>query len=381
MLFDKIIFKLDKKLDRLYAWISTEKLAREKASWIKKRVKLIHGGYRGTSKEYKDTVIAYWKKYGLKPKRFWFANYCNGLVAYDPRYLPDTVHYRKIIPYFNDISMQRAYTDKSIYNSLFHGVEMPDTIVKNIAGYYYNGDKDQLITLEEAKRICEKEEHLIFKPSIYSGRGKRIAFFDRDKDNNVEALFSSFRQNFVVQRIVSQHPDLAKINPTSLNTIRVVSFRFENQIHILSTILRMGGPGSRIDNISAGGISCVIQPDGRLAEKAVTRKAVWTEKHPNGMEFKDITVPNLQGVLDSAKQLHLMLPYFDFIGWDFAVRDDGAPVFIEFNVMPEPNQVSCGPTFGGLTDKVLEDVFLNKQKGRSSTNLPLFRQIERIFGI
>lgn len=380
MVFDRAVIEMDMRADRLYSWLKTEKLAREKASWVKQRLKLINNGYQGSSKEYRDTVISYWKKYGLKPKRFWFANYCNGLDAYDPRYLPDTVYYRMILPYYNDISMRRAYTDKCIYKSLLRGVEMPDTIVKNIAGYYYNGDKDQIITLEEAKRICEKEEHLIIKPSINSGRGKRIAFYDRDKDD-LCAVLSSFGKDFVVQRIVSQHPDLARINRTSLNTIRVVTFRFNNDVHVLSTILRMGSSGSRIDNISAGGISCVIRPDGRLAEKAVTRKAVWTDKHPSGIAFKDIVVPNMHDVVESAKQLHLQLPYFDLIGWDFAVRDDGAPVFIEYNVMPEPNQVSCGPTFGDLTDEVLDDVLIKNQKGRSPLNVPLMRQLERIFGI
>ena len=55
-----------------------------------------------------------------------------------------------------------------------------------------------------------------------------------------------------------------------------------------------------------------------------------------------------------------VLPYFDLIGWDFAVDEDGEPVFIEFNVMPEQNQISCGPSFGKLTDEVLAAVFGGK---------------------
>ena len=57
-----------------------------------------------------------------------------------------------------------------------------------------------------------------------------------------------------------------------------------------------------------------------------------------------------------------MLPYFDIIGWDFAVDENGEPVCIEYNVMPEPNQISCGPTFGELSEEVFKDVFIDKNR-------------------
>ncbi len=363
MILDPFIIRLDRKLDRLYVKIRMEKLAREKTAYAKKRVKMIHGGYKGSDKEWKEKVLRYWERFGIRPQKYWYAIYCNGMDHYDPRYIPDWLWYRRIIPYFNDITMRRAYTDKCIYNRLLPDVAKPDTVVKNIAGYFFNGDKDEMISHEEAERICMQEEHLIIKPAVNSGRGKRIQFFDRDEGNkSIGELFNIFGKNYVVQKIVKQHPDLERINPTSLNTIRVVTFHFNGKFHVLSTILRMGGIGSRIDNISAGGISCVIKPDGCLAEKAVTRKSEWTDKHASGIKFADIKVPFFDRILDAAKELHYRLPYFDIIGWDFSISSDGEPIMIEFNVMPEPNQISCGPTFGSLTDEVMEEVFVKKTR-------------------
>ena len=37
---------------------------------VRKRIKQ-SGGYKGSTKEYRDTVLAYWKKYGVKPKRIY----------------------------------------------------------------------------------------------------------------------------------------------------------------------------------------------------------------------------------------------------------------------------------------------------------------------
>ena len=349
------------RLDRMYVFARTIRLSRKKKKYARKRVKMIGGGYRGTNREYRETVCRYWKPYGIKPQKFWYDLYCSGQDAYDPRYIPDSVWYRKILPYFNNLLLRQAYVDKGMYNRLVTGVRKPETVVKRIGGYYYDGDGETAITRAEAEALCAKEEHLIFKPSTYTGGGAGLVFFDNeDHAQPVKDTFDGYISGFVAQRIVRQHPDLARINKGSLNTVRVVSFRFNEEVHILSTILRMGGVGARVDNISAGGISCQIKPDGWLVEKAVTRKSVWTDEHPSGLKFKDIKVPCFEKIIETVKRLHLTLPYFDLIGWDFAVNEDGEPVFIEFNVMPEQNQISCGPSFGELTDEVLAAVFGGK---------------------
>ena len=353
-------------VDKLYVTARMFRHSMKKSNYARKRVKMIGGGYKGSAREYREVVRAYWKKYGVTPQKFWYALYCNGQDKYDPRYIPDSMWYRVILPHFNNILLRQAYVDKGMYSRLLLDVKKPETIVKRIGGYYFNGDGDQPITRQEAEALCEKEDHLILKPSTYSGGGAGVVFFDNSEkhDKRIGEIFDSYTSGFVAQRLVKQHPDLARINNTSLNTIRVVSFRFKGEVHILSTILRMGGVGSRVDNISAGGISCVIKPDGWLVDKAVTRKSVWTDEHASGIKFKDIKVPSFDKVVETARKLHGMLPYFDIIGWDFAVDENGEPVCVEYNVMPEPNQISCGPTFGDLTDAVLEDVFLNQSSNR-----------------
>ena len=174
-------------------------------------------------------------------------------------------------------------------------------------------------------------------------------------------LFDKFEANFVVQRLVRQHPDLARINKESLNTVRVMSFRFKGEVHILSTQLRMGGVGSRVDNVTAGGCACVIKPDGWLEERAVTRKSEWTDQHASGLKFKDIRVPSFDKIIQTVKMLHCQLPFFNLIGWDFAVDETGEPVVIEYNLAPEQNQIGGrAPAFGELSDEVFDEVFLKK---------------------
>lgn len=327
---------------------------------VKNRVNRIGGGYRGSKKEYHDVVLRYWHQYGKKPKKVWYDLYCNGLEKYDPRYVSDTIWFQDIMPHFNNIRMVPAYADKAIYNRILRDVKQPQTVVKRIGGYFYDGDGEHIISRKEAELICLKEEHLIFKPSNGS-KGSGIVFYDSSGKNETEvtSIFDKVKGDFVAQRIIKQHYELQKLNPTSLNTVRLLSFHFKNEVFILSSLLRIGGAGSRIDNVSAGGSACAIYPNGWLHEQSVTRQSTWTDKTPNGIKLKTIKVPNYEKIVDAVKIAHRQLPYFNIIGWDFAVDVDGNPVMVEFNTRPGQNQISCGPTFGYLSEEVFEEVFQN----------------------
>lgn len=328
----------------------------------KARVKRIGGGYHGSKQEYRDTVLKYWSKYGIKPQKVWYDLYCDGMDAYNPYFIPDPVWFHDIIPYFNDSSRKDAYADKGMFNRILLDVKKPETVVKNMAGYYYNGDREQLIGRDEAEELCSQEEHLIFKPFRGSG-GKGISFFDKGEKtrDDLHKMFSDYGSGFVAQRIVKQHTDLARLNPSSLNTIRVLSFHFKGEVHILSSQLRIGGSGSRVDNVCAGGFACSIYPDGRLCERSVTRKSTWTDETPSGVKLASVRVPNYEGVVETVKRLHCELPYFNIIGWDFSVGEDETPIMIEYNMRPAQNQIGGRePTFGDLTDEVLDEVFIKK---------------------
>ncbi len=343
--------------------IKEKSLAREEEAKILPRLKSINGGYNGSSGEYKEVVLYYWSRYGLRPHKCWYDLYCAGMTAYDPRYIPNQIWLYYIIPHFNRLDYRFAYADKGMYSRYLPGVRKPETVVKNIAGLYFNGDRDEPITRAEAEGLILKEEHLILKPSLDSYGGHGIVFYDRENaaDFDIKRTLDGYENGFVAQRLIKQHPDLARINKDSVNSIRVISFRFKGKVHILSTVLRMGVSGARVDNTTAGGCACPIKPDGWLVEKAVNRKSEWTDRHEtSGILYKDIRVPNFDGIIEAAKKTHGLMPNFDLIGWDFSVDESGDPVLIEYNLMPEQNQISCGPTFGDMTDEVLDEVFLGK---------------------
>ena len=350
-------------LDRTYIKLKTLKQVIVKSRYAKKRVKMIGGGYTGSQKEFREVVLNYWKPYGVKPKRYWYALLCAGRNSYDPRYIPDNIWYGKIYPYFNNIIARNTYGDKGFFETLFADIKQPETVVKNIAGHYYDGQM-HLMSREEALGRCVAVGHFVIKSSTNTGGGRNVGFADLDGTDDrekVDELFRNYHVNFIVQKLVEQHPDLARIHPESLNTVRVQSFFFKDEVYILSAQLRMGGGDSRVDNVSAGGCACAVGNDGWLVGKAVTRKSEWTDRHESsGILIKDIRVPSYNKIQECVKRQHEKMPYFGILGWDFAVDKTGDPVLVEVNVTSEPNQIASGPTFGDLTPQVLQEVFIDK---------------------
>ena len=314
-----------------------------------------------------ERVKPYWKKYGInvsiEPQKFYtFGN----PEKFDPRYIPNDLWVSKIVPHFNSLLFAQGFQDKCLHNLLFPGIKRPESLVKNVNGIFYD-DELNLMTREQAKQVLMSyPERFIVKPSVGSSQGRGIQFFNGPEltDDKVEALFSQYKnKNFVIQKLVKQHPDMAKFHEKSLNTVRVITFLYKNQVLVLSAVVRIGGGDSEVDNVSRGGYQCNILPDGHLEKMAYTRmggKRVFVEKDDKGLVFGEQVIPSFDKIIEAVKKQASRTGHFRIVGWDIAVDAEGDPVFIEYNCNPGQNQMTSGPSFGDLTTEVLDEVFGKK---------------------
>src|SRR5690625_800973 len=345
----------------VYQKVDLQMEARDARKSCRRQLVGFNGGLNGDRKLFKSEVLSFWRKYGIKPSKKWFDVYGFKDGHYNPYYIPGDLYWTKIYPAVNKVNFRQAYTDKTIYPKMFPELRQPRMILSNSNGCYFDG-MGKLVDRSQAITLLKAEKSFVLKPAIYSGEGVDIMFYDRDQDGIIDydALLTTYGSDFLVQEVVRQHETLASLNESSLNTIRVISFLFQQDVHISSAILRMGADGSRLDNISAGGLSCPIRPDGSLEEKALNRYSEWVTEHPGGTSFSNISIPAYDRIIDTVRQTHKKLPHFKVIGWDFAIDEVSAPVFIEYNGAPALNQVSCGPLFGDLTEAFLDSIFLDK---------------------
>ena len=321
--------------------------------------------------EYSTAIRPYWRQFKVRPpKKFWFRLLCNEYTPFSPKYIPDDLWRRRIVPHYNDLILARAWQDKCLHSILFPDVKRPVTVVKNMGGEFYD-DGMNLLTPDQAAALCHGRGRILVKPSVGSGGGSGIRFYDSDSltDGQIRDIFRLYGKNFLIQEKMGQHETLAALNPRSLNTIRVITFLREGQVHILTAFIRVGAGDNEVDNTSRGGYKCTVGPGGRLMEYAITKvngRQEYTPVHPTGARFADVQIPSWSAIEDTVRTLAARMAHFRLIGWDIAVDPEGVPTLIEFNVIPAPGYGTGGPLFGEMTDQVLEEVFGRRKRRQQS---------------
>lgn len=325
--------------------------------------------YDSIPNEYKQDTIDYWARYGKRIKLYWHKWYSSRNGIRDEKYIPEDLFYSTIEPFYNKVEFNKAYEDKALLGVCFPNVRQPNVICVDMSGQIYD-DQFNPITREALFDRCINYKSLVVKPAIESGGGRNIYFIEVDEVEDVKTEINKaidrFKQNYVIQEIIEQHESLNRINPGTVNTIRVISFFSKGKVHILSSVLRMGvNPTTRVDNQSAGGISCGISQEGRLRKLAFDKYGNPIKKHPQGFVFEKNIVPSYQKLKKIIEREHVKIGHFRLISWDFAIDKFGEPILIEYNLRFQgvnSHQLNNGPLFGNLTNEMLLEVFSERVK-------------------
>lgn len=175
--------------------------------------------------------------------------------------------------------------------------------------------------------ICGMSAH---KVSVRDGR-----FFIKGHYVDLKALLAH-GGTYLFQPIVRNHPDLRRLNPGTLNTVRVMTcWDKKNQDAALwcQPLLRVGREQGEVDNFFAGGLLIAIQADGTLGMWGVshTKDKVFskTRVHPDsGITFSGLPVPFFRETIALALEAQRQLPMIPSIGWDIAITETG-PLLLE----------------------------------------------------
>ena len=317
----------------------------------------------------KKAVREFWKPY-CHIDTDWIRYYTHVNGKFDPRYIPDDLYFTKIDQHFNNRKLGYGFNDKNYYSLIFPGIKQPKTVVRKIGGFLFDEEYRQ-IDIEKAESLLAMRSEVIVKPSQESGSGRDIKFYDtrKDVDELKKVLNDKSEKNLIIQDIVKQHHELAKMHPQSLNTVRICSLMLEDGVHILCSYLRMGANGSRIDNVSASaGITAEPKENGELMNRAFfdVYSGKTTDRHPQGMLLSEIRVPSYDKMIETVKRLAQYTGNFKLVGWDLSVDENGNVVLIEANMRKNGavtvGQNMRGPLFGDLTEKVLNEVFKKDKK-------------------
>ena len=317
---------------------------------------------RSLSKEQIKEAKQYFKdRIGFNIPIYWHQYYFKRTGFFYPEYIPTSLYRMELLGRMNQMQSENAYRDKNLAETLIKGILHPKTIVKNMNGYFYMNNV--AVDKETVLRACSDMDDVIIKPSLLSyGAGfKKLSVKDgvTSEGETLDHLFCSYKSDYIVQQAVHQHEALNALNPSSVNTLRVFTYRSGMEILVLYTVLRIGRLGRATDNETAGGMSVRINRDGTLAKYAYSKPGDdMIEKTDTGVVLEGYAIPCYDKAVNAVKVAHLQLPYFNLIGWDISINTDGNPVLIEWNTQPDLSQsANEGPAFGEYTDRILKEIW------------------------
>lgn len=315
------------------------------------------------TKEQKQKIQEFYVKYyGKKiPDYLWHEYYYTRTGVFSEKYIPNYV-LSEINQKFYNKSITTAFDDKNLYYILFPDICKPEAYLKCINGHLYY--KDEAVSLKDASEKCKNIGEAIIKPTFCSCNGDGVKYLniengiDKRTGLSVEQLINNYGNNFVIQEAVHQHPELSRLCPSSVNTIRMVTYRREMDIVMIYAVMRIGKFGSEVDNTSAGGMTCKIYENGYLSKHAICSKPAGKfEKNEAGLIFETFQVPYFDKIFETAKNMHMRMPHFNMVGWDFTINDKNQVVFIEMNAPFGLHQPAAGPGFGEYTEEIFEKCF------------------------
>ena len=213
----------------------------------------------------------------------------------------------------------------------------------------------------------KKHQRIIIKPDTGS-LGKGIDIIEYTDEPAAKAAFSQFNEKspFVCEELIRQHDVLHQLNPSSVNTIRLLTVLVDDHVEVIAATLKTGTQAdSVVDNLKSGGLGAAVDvATGIVTTFGKDYQFHSYSHHPlSGIQIIGLQVPHWEKAVQLVKDAHMRLPQCLVYGWDIAITAEGADI-IEANNAPGPllNQtMDCIPK-GYLIEPLMKKDVLKQGK-------------------
>lgn len=286
-----------------------------------------------------------WKQISLFVESYsyrFFANY----IGENPNIIPEAVLHNCIEPALNPREFIPICSDKNFFTQIIPKEFMPVTILRRMdGGVIMDENYNPIKFLRDFMDHIYNVSEIIIKPSRESSSGNGIQKFVRINQNfyryndslelNEEFLLN-YGSDFIVQECVEQSQFMSRLCFSSVNTIRIVTYRSykTEEIILLCAVLRVGSLGSVVDNVHAGGRFVRIDLNtGALGNVLVNqygdKQSVWNNVDYNS---EKLHIPNWENVCSFAKSVAKCLRHQRLVSLDIAISKSNKPILIEYNI-------------------------------------------------
>lgn len=220
----------------------------------------------------------------------------------------------------NDNSQRAIFDDK---------LQFAERFADELGRAWLDVSSSDVTALEDFVR---RYDRIITKnPGGVGGNG--ISLRDTSHITDVAALREELVSSgqTLVEEVLVQHPEMARLYPGSVNSLRMVTYLDpDGEVHLLAGVLKIGN-GGVIDNFSNGGMYTMLDERGRALHAAADEEGHPFETHPiTGVTITGYQVPLYDEILKLVNRLARRVPALPYIGWDIAITPE-RPVVIEGN--------------------------------------------------
>lgn len=241
----------------------------------------------------------------------------------------------------------------SVQTSLYHQVnplEKYGFLLENKKAcydFFKRYYKREMVSVEESEielnvrsnevvAFLKNNDRFVIKPINSSGgRGvELINTTDKDIGDVIDELYNKNPQGFILEEFINQSREMALFHPKSINSIRIITINYGDEIEIKWPFLRVGRGDSVVDNARAGGIIVTIDVNTGITFAAGDETRHLYKTHPDsGVSLLGYKIPHWSELCELAREMASLCPDCHIMGWDMALTDDGW-IVVECNYGP-----------------------------------------------
>ena len=242
------------------------------------------------------------------------------------------------------------------YNDAIHGkISEYKTFADYIHRPWMVADKDtDPISI---KKFINIQGVVFAKPDV-GEQGKGVIKIKADDNETIEELLAQIKEGpYVIEGAIQNAPEIAIMNPTSVNTVRAYTLLKRNgETQILGIMLRVGRKGSHVDNWGSGGVGYDFDIEtGVCVGYGLDKKNKPYIFHPDSnVQMVGFHLPDFENLKKIIVELTHKVPEARFVGWDIAITPNGYEL-VEMNCPGGHDFLQAfGKPFGDLLKRELK---------------------------
>lgn len=206
--------------------------------------------------------------------------------------------------------------------------------------------------------------------------GKYYMNFQEVDEDFVRGVLSNVNNQYLVTEYIKMHPDLVKIYPGSVNTIRLIVFKKDGKTPVIgNAYMRIGSKKSgAVDNMGAGGMFAKIDIDtGRYFDPKICEhnEILPCECHPDtGVKIEGY-LPNWDMVKEKVLAIAASINQIEYFGFDLAITEDGIK-------LPEINRFPDYPKIEKFSPKTIDYLLYKLERKKKLYGYDIERPIRLI---